>query len=53
MRRSLVLLPLLVPAGLAAQAPVPPGSTDPRLAQIVAAPSPQRLAADLRTLVGL
>jgi len=53
-RHSLVLLPLLVPAGLAAQSPppVPPGSTDPRLAQIVAAPSAQRLAADLRTLVG-
>jgi hypothetical protein len=42
----------LLPAPLPAQAPVPPGSSDPRLEQIAAMPSAQRIGADLRTLVG-
>lgn len=57
MRRPLVaLFPLLValqlPLAAQAPAPVPPGSNDPRLAEIVNGASAQRLEADDRRLVG-
>ncbi len=56
MRRPIVLSFLLAVAACRAAttpvAPAPRGSADPRLAAIVAAPSSQRLGADLRTLVG-
>ena len=42
---------LVVAAPLQAQAPVPSGSNDPRLAQIVSGVSAQRLEADIRRLV--
>jgi Zn-dependent M28 family amino/carboxypeptidase len=61
-----LLLALLVATPLAAQprgavptgatvhptVPAPPPATDPRLYDIVAAPSPARIEADIRTLVG-
>ena len=48
---SLAVLAVSTISTATAQSAVPPGSTDPRIAQIVAAPSPQRLEATIRRLV--
>lgn len=48
----LTVLAVLTASTVLAQSPaVPPGSSDPRIAQIVAAPSAQRIEADIRRLV--